>query len=153
MYACDAAWWDASGPDRTMFNGERWSSHAMAPRKNDDKREAAEKHQLRLVPGRDGNGFCFDGEAIHYGGNSGFQAINLALKFGAKRVALIGYDMHKPNGKAHFFGEHPPACRKNSDYRHFIGAFEAAARMLPPDIEIVNCTPGSALQCFPRVEL
>jgi hypothetical protein len=53
-------------------------------------------------------------------------------------------------GKRHFFGDHPKECAKDSDYRHYIGHFEAAARLLPANIEIINGTPDSALQCFKK---
>jgi len=152
LYACDATWWNCSGPDFGEFTGERWSSHSLSPRKNDDKTAAAAEHGLTLIEGCGGDGFSMDPARIHYGDNSGFQAINLALLFGARKIWLLGFDM-RINGKRHFFGDHPPACHKDSDYRQYIGHFETAARMLPPGIEIINATPDSALRCFPRGQL
>lgn len=152
LYACDAKWWDCSGPQIGEFYGQRWSSHNETRRKNDNKQAAAATHGLNLVNGEDGDGFCFDLGRIHYGDNSGFQAINLALQFGCERIFLIGFDMSH-SGKRHFFGDHPKACAKDSNYRHFIGYFDNAARLLPGGIEIINCTPGSALRCFPRGEI
>lgn len=152
LYACDALWWEHSAPKPGEFAGEKWSTHSLSPRHANDKRAAAAAHNLNLIPGRDADGFSLTPEAIHYGLNSGFQAINLAILFGATRIWLIGFDM-AVNGKRHFFGEHPAAIReKKGDctYSHFIGAFDTAARMLPPDIEIINASPGSALQCFER---
>jgi hypothetical protein len=37
------------------------------------------------------------------GGNSGFQAVNLAAQFGASRIILIGFDMTDRGGK-HWYG-------------------------------------------------
>lgn len=153
MYACDGLWWDNSGPAPGEFAGERWSSTSPEPGTNDDKREFAERHGLKLITGQAHQaGFSFDLGVIHYGDNSGFQAVNLALQFGATEIWLIGFDMHV-NGKEHFFGSHPAECRKGMVPGAWRAAFEAAERMLPPDISIVNATPGSALSCFPRATL
>jgi hypothetical protein len=85
------------------------------------------------------------------GQNGGYQAVNLAYLAGASRVLLLGYDMHG----THWFGEHP---RKtvHSHYSMFMGRFARLARFmprLPRKFEVINCTPGSALTCFPRMEL
>ena len=152
LYACEAAWWDVSGPRAAQFGGECWSSHEPAPKNNNDKTAAAEKHRLKLIDGQAGQGFSFEPNRIHYGDNSGFQAINLALQFGSEKIWLLGFDMHH-NGKRHFFGDHPAEIHKDSDYTHYIGHFDTAARLLPEGIEIINATPGSALQCFPRGKL
>lgn len=154
LYACDAGWWHAHGgaPD---FAGEKWSCHeapaATGPRRvENDKSEAQAAYGLSLIAGRDAEGFSFDPGYIHYGGNSGFQAINLALLMGARRVILAGFNMA---GRSHFFGAHPPELDRGGDYGRFVPAFAAAARLLPPGIEIINCTPGSALTCFPAMPL
>jgi uncharacterized phiE125 gp8 family phage protein len=60
--------------------------------------------------------------------------------------------MHAGNGR-HFFGDHPAGLRNSGTYANFIRAFARAAKKLPPHIEILNATPGSALTCFPMVTL
>lgn len=144
LYACDASWWDISGP--INFDGEKWSSHGDA--KQNEKRPAAKKHGLNLISGDSGEGFCLEPGLIHYGDNSGFQAVNLALQFGAKLVRLVGFDMQVVGNKRHFFGDHPDGLSNGANYAHFVGNFERAAALLPDDIRIINCTPGSALTCF-----
>src|SRR5262245_25784727 len=71
MYGCDTKFWDRRNgcPD---FVGEKWSSHDDD---NNNKFDTAEKYGLRLVRGYQGEGFSFDQNVIHYGSNSGFQAI------------------------------------------------------------------------------
>ena len=149
LYASDAAWWRVHD-GCPGFAGEKWSSH-HAP--GNDKLAAAERHGLNLVRGRAGKGFSFDPERIHYGSNSTFQAVNLAILMGVKRIVLVGVNMQALDGRSHFFGDHPPGLRSCSSYRNFIGAFEAAAAILPDDIEILNATPASALRCFPGIDL
>jgi len=146
LYSCDAAWWKhhRGAPG---FRGERWSSHGSSI--HDNKREVGQLYGLNLIAGRDGQGFSSDPTVIHYGSNSGFQAVNLALNLGAEYVVLVGFDMRG----GHFFGAHPRGLRNSTSYRNFITAFERAARRMPDGVRIVNATPNSALRCFPMVDL
>lgn len=159
LYSCDARWWDAHN-GVPGFKGEKWSCHGSDTYNN--KIPTAEKYGLKLVAGESGEGFSFEPSLIHYGSNSGFQAINLALQFGCKRVVLVGFDMRivptkegESAAKAmrHFFGDHPSGLSNCADYGKFIPAFKEAARKLPEGIEIINCTPGSALTCFKMAAL
>jgi hypothetical protein len=78
LYACDAAWWKVH-KGCPGFAGEKWSSHDDG---SNDKLDAAEKYGLRLVSGANDAGFSRDQSVVHYGGgNSGFQAVNLAIHF------------------------------------------------------------------------
>lgn len=148
LYACDAAWWNMHKGVRE-FGGERWSSHGLC-RKSNDKSDAARDHGLLLVAGRDSHeGFSLDPDCIHYGSNSGFQAVNMAILLGATRIILVGFDMRG----THFFGKHPKGLRNATSFVNFIRAFERAAKYLPKHITILNATPGSALRCFPMVDL
>jgi hypothetical protein len=145
LYACDRAWWKAHHgvPD---FAGEKWTTHGQ----NNDKMDLAEEYQLNRVQGSgDRDGFSLDPAVINYGSNSGFQAVNLAMLMGARRIVLCGFDMHG----AHFFGKHPKGLRNVSSFAGFIRAFERAAKRMPQDVVILNATPGSMLQCFPMVNL
>lgn len=148
LYACDSNWWDVHN-GCPGFAGERWSSHE---RRSNDKLATASKYGLRLVQGRDAEGFSLDPSVIHYGSTSGFQAINLALLWGAKRVLLVGFDMHT-RGPRHFFGDHPAPLSNWMQFEKVVPFYRRAAKALPPEIEIVNCTPGSALDCWPIVPL
>lgn len=157
LYACDNEWWDIHGgcPD---FAGERWSSHG-SPIKN-EKRATAARYGLKLIRGGDGEGFARDPGLIHYGEMGGFQATNIALHMiGWKgRVALVGFDLGPRDGRRHFFGEHPKGLRStmtgpHGAYEKCIGFFTRAKVMLPPEVEIVNCTHGSALRSFKMMGL
>jgi hypothetical protein len=60
--------------------------------------------------------------------------------------------MHAKHGR-HFFGPHPEPLTNSSTYEWFIPDFRRAAAQMPKDLMILNCTPGSALDCFPMVAL
>ena len=86
---------------------------------------------------------------IRHGDNSGYAAINLAWHFGARRLALLGYDMcSSADGRMNFHGHyarHGNPAKVKSWVPHF--------ERLDPDrygLEIVNCSPESALTCFPK---
>lgn len=150
LYACDAKWW-AHHKGAPEFRGERWSSHG--PGNSNDKRRVAREYGLRLVAGRNGRGLSDDPAFINLGRNSGFQALGLAVLFGARRIVLVGFDMSVRGGRRHFFGDHPRPLSNFGDYRRFVPAFEEAAKALPPGVTVINATPGSALKCFPFVPL
>jgi hypothetical protein len=148
LYACDAAWWTIH--NGTDFTGDKWSSHH--PNGN-DKIELAKRYGLQLVAGKCDKRFSADPGRIHYGGNSGFQAVNLALLFGARRIILVGFNLQPVGGKVHFFGDHPAGLRQQARYERFLPAFSEAAKRLPAGVEIINATPASALKAFPAMTL
>lgn len=62
---------------------------------------------------------------IGAGSNSGFQALNLAIQWGAKRVLLIGYDMNAESG-VHWYGRNGWQGANNpgdSNFKLWIAAF------------------------------
>lgn len=151
LYGCDPKWWKHH--NGTNFAGEKWSTHDGSSGSSNHKTEAHKKWGVKCVKGvmAASEGFSLDPEIIHYGNNSGYQAINLAILFGAEHIILIGFDMQRTNGKAHFFGNHPNGLDSGSNYSEFIRHFDKAAELLPDDIKIVNATHGSALRCFRRM--
>lgn len=82
------------------------------------------------------------------GENSGLFGCKVAVQMGATRLLLLGFDM----GGSHFFGPHPAPLRNTTPDR-----FEIFKRQFsgyrPKSIEILNCTPGSALTCYPSSTL
>ena len=149
LYGCDAKWWNHHNgcPD---FMGQKWASHNHRDHA-DDKRKVAEDYGVNLIAGTAAAGFSTDPNLIHYGDNSGFQAINLAIAFAATVIVLVGYDMRHVDGKSHFFGDHPNGLHQRGEYGSFIKNFEKAP---PPDgVTIINATPGSALTCYPTMDL
>jgi alpha-glucuronidase len=85
------------------------------------------------------------------GGNSGFQAINIAAQFGASRILLIGFDMHAAAG-VHWYGHngwHNASNPSDYNYIHWRQALTKQSRVLGGmGIDVVNGSQGSALTCF-----
>lgn len=148
-YACDLAWWDVHRLN--LLAGEKWTSHSMSPK--NDKRAVADQWGLQVIEGRDAPGFSRDPAVIHYGNNSGYQAVNLAILFGADPIVLVGFDMREVEGKSHFFGRHKAPLRDHAQFGIWCSKFAKAAEKLGPAPRIINATPGSALTCFPLMPL
>lgn len=129
-----------AGAVRDGFSGECWTQ----------SEPAAKKYGLRHQAGIDAPGLGED--VLHFGSHSGYQAINLAYIFGATRILLLGYDCRVIDGKRHYFGNHPGALNKNSSYELFAKSYRSIDTKLC-GLEIVNCTPGSMIDVFPRADI
>jgi hypothetical protein len=141
LYAADVAWWQARNP---KFAGKKIT--CQFPREPD--REAIAKELgVTVIPARPGKKFSFRG-AIHYGKHSGFQAINLGLRF-SRLVVIVGFDMKG----THFFGAHKRPLRQKMNYSRWVAEMHEAARHLPKQYRIINATEDSALECFERMSL
>jgi len=83
--------------------------------------------------------------------NTGMGAMNIAFHFGVRRILLLGFDMKPRNGKTnwHFRHKEPSQVHRYKDV--FIPAIERmGVQLKKKGIEVVNCTPDSALKCFPH---
>ncbi len=113
--------------------------------------------EVRYIKSKVGQGLSFDRSVIHQGSNSGYQAINLACHLGAKRIILLGYDMQfGPEGQTHHHGDHPKGMNNPAEglFKTWIERFATIVPDLErAGVEIINCTPDSALKCFPMAKL
>jgi len=147
LYGPDPEWWVSSNP--SSFGGDKWICTQTRGVIDTKRKAVIEKFCLNVIRLDNKPGFSTKPNRIHHGLNAGFQAINLAICFGAKLVRLVAFDMQVVKSRRHFFGDHPHPLTNINHYDMFIPSFEKAAELLPDDIEIINCTPGSALRCFP----
>lgn len=95
-------------------------------------------------------GFDPDPSKCRTGGNSGYQAMHIALHAGAKTIGLVGFDMKDaPNGEGHFFGEHRNGIKSPYEVSmvpYFGTLLEEIDRR---GVKVFNCNPDSALTTFP----
>lgn len=124
MVSTDAAWWRAS-PDAIGFKGRKFSIASV---------DGVEKIDCE--------------GAIANGSNSGMLGCHVAVKLGATRILLCGFDMRG----SHYFGPHK-APLKNTRPRRFDVFQDQFARFKPRGVQILNCTPGSALRAYPMADL
>lgn len=140
LYASDARWWDVHHKkvDGAGFKGTKVCCEQVV--------QVAHPDVLWLRTSGE-RGFDSNPEFIRTGSNSGFQALHLAAHTGAKRILLCGYNMR---GK-HWHPEHEkPLKQTNPDYYPiWITRLAELRTQLPQGVEVFNCTPNSALKCFP----
>jgi hypothetical protein len=137
LYGADAAWWQNT-PGALEFRGQKLSCE-----------------QVRGIPriGQAGRvGYTDDPALVYTFSNSGAQAIQIAAKSGARRILLLGMDM----SGGHWHGEHPAPLRRTDPdlYPVWRGHMAVLAKALADrGVEVLNCSPESALECWPKVSL
>lgn len=123
LVSTDRAWWDYHKPE---FAGIRYSGPKVQG--------------------------CKQLEGSSSGINSGVLALRVARSMGATEVILLGYDGHG----SHFFGEHPRPLSNTTEHRqraHNEQHRQEAFACHWNKVKILNCTPGTALTCYPTARL
>jgi len=145
LYACDPAWWQAH-PEAASVRGIKLALEHVP-----GKRMPVPDGVLFMRnTGR--RGFDPNPGCLRTGDNSGAQALQVAVHAHAARVLLLGFDMKGGN----WHGRHPAGLAQSdpAKCRKFVTAFRSlAVELARQPVEILNCTPGSALDCFPRARL
>ena len=90
---------------------------------------------------------------VKHGPSSGHVAISLAIAMGAARVILLGYDMGIIGGRSHHHDDYQTESDKlfRDDFLPGFAGWNAAAERA--GVEVLNCTPGSALTEFPMASI
>jgi hypothetical protein len=90
------------------------------------------------------------------GGNSGFQALNLAVQFGASRIILVGFDM-SGDDRIHFYGANTWLGSSNPNgvnFARWLKAMKTASLQLRDlGVEVTNASMVSAIGGFLREPL
>lgn len=159
LTACNWQWWDARWPEVKGLPCEKWTT----------RRESAEKYGLHWIAEVNRPGLSTDPALLHHGHSSGYQLVGLAYRAGAERIVLLGYDLKFApdyDGKArqigstprHYFGEYPPELQhwpsvkvQGGVHVELLDLYQSVADQ--GAVEILNATPGSALRCFPKVDI
>lgn len=149
-HACNWQFWDHYGSELADFPVEMWTTRPEVPGKFPFVRYIREVWSP---------GLSRDPKTVHAHHGTGPQLINIAYHYGIERMLLVGWDM-RHRGERHYFGEYPESMRHFTrnlgPEGELVGLIKEMETIIPSDygIEIINCTPGSALTCFPfgRVE-
>jgi hypothetical protein len=126
LAATDAGWW-RNYPGAIRFAGAKYSAAKIC----DEVEQIKTPH-------------------VGLSSSSGVLALEVAKQRGATRILLLGFD-HKGT---HYFGPYKNGLRNTPDRRRKEHAEQFAQwGRVNKDIEVINCTPGSALSCFPMARL
>lgn len=165
--SCDGPWWRYYWP--------RWKELRELPAMMFTwYPELAEQFGIEYIQAIVKNGLSTDPGVVHINHGSGPMMINLALHFGISRLLLIGHDMKfasdynaakrdPGSSPRHYFGEYPDVLQHWPSVKVKQGVLDGlitAYNGIQNDIynrgiplEIINCTPGSALTSFPTSTL
>lgn len=110
-------------------------------------------HGVKILGRGPSDGLSLDPRRICLAGNSGYQAINIAVLMGASRILLLGYDMGcGPNNQRHWHAHHPN--RNQHTYRTWQRCFPALVEPLKKTgVEVINCSRETRIECFPRMSI
>lgn len=143
LYACDAPWWKLYIKEvRGCFDGQLWTQDE----------QAGQAHGINRVQSLCLPGLGKRAGTIHQGGNSGYQAINIAWQAGAARIILLGFDHHGTRWHGPYTNGLPNPGSHLMDM-WLRDAAPMAADLSAAGIEVLNCSPGTALTCFPITNL
>lgn len=151
VYGCDGHWWiHRNGLPKfkgiKLTYGVDASDQFKDVHRIDIERRPGSDVILTDKPARTGSG-----------GNSGFQALNLCVQFGATGILLIGFDMRSDGNSPHWYkrNEWPGASNPiEHNYARWRLAFEASVpRLQELGVDVVNCSDNSTLQCYRKASV
>lgn len=151
LLSCNIEWWDHYWPRSVWLRQGPFAKWTW-------DQPTSFKYGINYIEGRWGDSLSVNPRYIHYGHASGYQALGIAYHYGVRRMYLLGYDMKYPPGeKRHYFGEYPkplqhfPRTGPQGEFTGLIRQFETIdCEAL--GLEVLNCTPGSALTHFRKVD-
>ena len=156
LYACDWQWWGRKAPRKTEFLGLRVMGQKPPKHFPEVMRRGLDTVDLIAGVRSGSSSMIFEDNATGAGSNSAFQAANLAVKWGAARLILLGVDCHSPNEHWHGGHTHIEAPTQNAALMEkWLTAWRNAKPQLDErGVEVVNCSPGSAVKSLPvgRIE-
>ncbi len=146
IYGADPCWWKERGS--LIINFQRWTQD-----KNWQHGEA-EQMGIKQIQSKPGAYISFDPSFIYQGANSSFQAMNLAILFGSKRIVFLGLDLMTDGDKTHWHEYPEKFKRRCPGYPTFKKSFEDVAQTLQDnDIEVINASRRTALTCFKQMTI
>ena len=136
LFGFDAPWWNLYIDEvRKVFAGRKFCQSTSIIRKDIEC--------ARAFPG------------FRSFGNSGANAIALAVCAGARRVVMLGYDGGlRPGVPAHHHGDHPKPLSNCHSAPRWSAQFENLSRHAKKrGTEVINVSRETNLTCFPRQSL
>jgi hypothetical protein len=144
LYACDAQWWNHYNP---RFLGRKITA-------SNERLHGDLQTQVERIEAVNREGISQEAGVVHTGGNSGFQAVNLAYLWGATHIYLLGFDMQETNGKKHFFGAHPQPLQNTAHWHIMAKRMDAVAMdYAAAGVTVINCTRETALKAYRRAAI
>lgn len=141
LYAADTDWWDS-------FNGVP----EFEGRSVTCSHKSSLDYGLEYVEPKSQWHWSTTQGMVATGGNSGFQAMNLAVLEGAERVILLGFDYgHKEDEDKHWWEDQYKRESRDSNYYFWNERLQKAAEFMP--VPVLNASVKTSIKCLERVNL
>jgi len=141
-YFADARWWEwhETRPEFMAFSGQKVTIENTGRMVRDP--------EVFMLHNDGYEGLSEKPNALRTGSNSGYQAVNIAVLAGAKKILLIGYDMRFPGGKSHWHDGHPIKVGEDR-YKQYARTYKSMlAQLTQLGVDVVNCTAKSEISAF-----
>lgn len=145
-YACDAKWWGKHFDQvKRVFEGGHMVS--LEPTKYPEVLQIGNSHIDEGIDPRP--------DYVRLGKNSTYQAMDMAIGLGCKRIAFVGLDLKlAKDGKVHHWGDHVRGLNNSPPLQLFIKYFNMVApELLKLGVDVYNCSVDTALNCFPKADI
>jgi hypothetical protein len=146
LYACDFRWWDVHKGVPSFAGLKITQDGPKFGKKYTDVRHIYCDHGTDAL-------LMVKFGVIGWGGNSGFNAINLAAQFGVIKIILVGFDMRMDKG-LHWHGKHGAHLNNPTErniFRWCKAIDDAAPALKSLGIRVFNASPVSKLNNYPKV--
>lgn len=143
LYWTDSRFWKWYHNEIRDFKGLKFTCRPFSQLENDIiLLKAINRKPLELEPGN-----------ISHGNNSGYGAINLAVKLGATKIYLLGYDMSSAGPQTHWHDGYD-VKHNHQIYSRMMKSFENLVPALKENsIRVFNANPDSKLEAFNKCSI
>lgn len=134
------SWWQSESGQRAIaeFKGEKWTSTL----------DASIRFNLNYIERVGGEGYRPG--VVYTGYNSGYQAVQLALQWGAKEIILLGFTMNHVGGKKHWHDDHKGNNPTVNCFLKWAMVFNRLPRFV--DASMIKIYGESAITVFEKVD-
>lgn len=153
LYFCDPGFFRTYKEDIFKFRNIKATCTNHLPRESID---ADELRNIKRLKRDNRYGLSQRADTICWNFNSGCAAIDFAAHAGARRILLLGFDMTYVDNKSHWHAGFPTYQKPTApaSFRRFLRAIPGISQDANRrGIEILNVSPESAIEHFPKVSL
>ena len=156
-YCCDFQWWDKYFGDKKFRLDLGEYPRALKVSVDYRVRERPKWGVKFLFCEKPNDTIVWEQGKVGWGGNSGFNALNMVAQFKPAKIILIGFDMSRASG-THWHDPHPAdrvrglSNPTNHSVERWRRVMENAAReFVDHGITVINCSAMSALQKYRKM--
>jgi len=151
LFFGDAKWYWWNRKMIQKFDGLKITVNKLVEGRDPSVHEEPDINVVRCPSTR---GLHTEPDKVCWNKSSGGCAINVAIHLGAKRIILLGYDMKRTYDRKNW-NPHQSEKTNQNPYEHQGATLPHMWNAIQnkTDVQVLNATEGSAIDCFPKVKL